>query len=297
MITGSLADNTVKSYSLAVQIFDDFRTRFDLSTNWPPTVDVMINFIAYLSSHGYQYSTAKTYLAGVSFYIEAHNWFDPTNSFVIKKMMKGYQRLKPTSDVRAPITLEMLKTFPLALRNVASSKYEALLFSTAFSVAFFGFLRVGEIVVTSKTGDSSKVISISDVKACSNTVEINLRYSKTDQLGKSVTLEFSQCESKQICPVTLLHKFLQQRPKVQGPLFCHYNGLPVTRFQFSAILSKVVQFSSPNAPVVRTHSFRIGASSVSYLQNISESDIREMGRWSDQSSVYKRYIRLDKIKA
>ena len=129
--------------------------------------------------------------------------------------MKGFQRLKPTSDVRAPITLEMLKTFPLALRNVASSKYEA----TAFSVAFFGFLHVGEIVVTSKTGDSSKVISISDVKACSNTVEINLRYSKTDQLGKSVTLEFSQCESKQICPVTLLHKFLQQCRKYKDRFF------------------------------------------------------------------------------
>ena len=80
LITGSLADDTVKSYSLAVQIFYYFRMRFNLSTTWPPTVDGMINFIAYLSSHGYQYLTAKTYLAGVSFYITAHNWFDPTTS-------------------------------------------------------------------------------------------------------------------------------------------------------------------------------------------------------------------------
>ena len=58
LIIASFADNTVKSYSLAVQIFDDFRKRFNLSTNWPPTVDVLINFIAYLSSHGYQFSTA-----------------------------------------------------------------------------------------------------------------------------------------------------------------------------------------------------------------------------------------------
>ena len=57
LITGFLADNTVKSYSLTVMKFYDFRTRFNLATNWPPALDVIILFIAYLSSVGYQCST------------------------------------------------------------------------------------------------------------------------------------------------------------------------------------------------------------------------------------------------
>ena len=62
-------------------------------------------------------------------------------------------------------------------------------FQQHFLYAFFPFfLRWGNSHYEQR-GDSLKVISISDVKVCSNTIEINLRYSKTDQLGKSVTLK------------------------------------------------------------------------------------------------------------
>ena len=158
LITGSLEDNTVKSYSLTVMKFYDFRTRFNLATNWPPAL-LSLSF----SSHNYrqsvisvqQCSTARFYIAGLSFYIKANTLFDPTQSFVIKKMMsKGFQRLKPTIDVRAPITLEILKSFPTAMLDIASSQYEALLFSIAFSVAFFGFLRIREMVAMSRRGDT-----------------------------------------------------------------------------------------------------------------------------------------------
>ena len=108
---------------------------------------------------------------------------------MVKKMLKGFQRINPTKDSRAPITLQMLQAFPMALKNVTSSAYEALLFSTAFSVAFFGFLRVGEMIATGKSGDNSRIIQISDV-VYDETVKITLRFCKTDQYGESVTLVF-----------------------------------------------------------------------------------------------------------
>ena len=116
-----------------------FVSQYNLSNSWPPMIDDLINFIAYLSTQGYKSSTARSYVAGISFYIRINNWPDPSESFVVRKMLKGFQRISPVKDTRAPVTLEMLLSFPLSLKNVTSSSYEALLFSTAFSVAFFGF--------------------------------------------------------------------------------------------------------------------------------------------------------------
>ena len=154
------------------------------------------------------------------------------------------------------------------------------------------------MVADSKTSDTSRIILISDVAILSGNISITLRFSKTDQLGKSVTLVFYPCEQKQICPVSLIKRYMQVRPKIQGPLFCHYSGEPLTRYQFATLLQKVIRFSGfDTLSTVKCHSFRIGAATLASSQNVSDALIKEMGRWSEQSSSYKRYIRLDKIKA
>lgn len=265
--------------------------------SWPPSLESLINFIAFLSSKSYKHSTASSYVSGISFFLKVNSWPDITEAFIVRKMLKGLRNKSPSKDTRLPITLEMLKKFPNALKNVTSSKYEALLFSTAFSIAFFGFLRVGEIAALSKSSNTSRIIQVSDVVFASDEVLITVHFSKTDQSGKSVTLQFTRCCSKQICPVTLIEKYMLQRPKVQGPLFCHLNGGPMTRYQFSAMLSKALKFLKLESPFIRSHSFRIGAATVASSQNIDDSEIKKMGRWSDLSLVYKRYIRLDKIQA
>ena len=216
---------------------------------------------------------------------------------MVNKMLKGFQMVNPTKDSRVPITLQMLQAFPMAFKNVTSSAYDAPLFSTAFSVAFFGFLRIGEIIAAGKSGDNSRIIQISDVVAYDENVKITLRFSKTDQYGESATLVFYPSQQKHICPVSLIKTFLQVRPEAQGPLFCHFGGQPITHYQSSSILNKVVKFTgSKLSSRIKSHSFRIGAATLASSQNISDSDIKQMGRWSEQSASYSRYIRLDKIK-
>ena len=189
----------------------------------------------------------------------------------------------------------MLKDFPYALKHVILSNYEALLFSTVFSAACFGFMRVGELVVHSKDSVTSRVVQLSDVILRGSEVMLNIRFSKTDQNGRSVSLIFTSCQDQQICPVALLYRYIQQRPCIDGPLFCHFNGQPLTRFLFSSVLAKVIKFLGIKQ-VVRPHSLRIGATTLACQQNISDEDIQAMGRWSANSSVFKRYIRLDKLK-
>lgn len=290
LLSASLSANTVKSYNIAIAKYSDFCKEHAIPLDWP-TLPLVINFIAWLSISGYKHATVSSYISGLAFYLKLNGKFDVTSAFIVRKMLKGLQKDHHSKDVRAPVTIDMLKVFPVALQSVASSDYEALLFSTAFVVMFFGFLRVGEIAIEKTGGDASKVIQVSDVCFKEREVHVILRYSKTDQHGRAVTLVFTPSLSKGICPVALLSQYIRKRPSIKGPLFCHFSGAPLTRFQVSAVLARCLRFLGVTN-CIRSHSFRIGACTLAISQNIPESDVRQMGRWSAESTAFKRYIRL-----
>ena len=79
-----------------------------------------------------------------------------------KKMLKGFQRIDKKTDSRKPITLDVLKQLVQVLPAVCTSRFETQLFKAAFCLAFFGFLRIGEVAFTSSVSDNH-VIKISDI--------------------------------------------------------------------------------------------------------------------------------------
>jgi hypothetical protein len=86
------------------------------------------------------------------------------------------------------------------------------LFAAAFSIAYHGFLRVGEIVFT-KLGKEHKILGVNDVKirtlSNSRVIDVHIAFSKTDQEGKG-TLICIQGNNTAACPVLLLQRFLLQ---------------------------------------------------------------------------------------
>lgn len=70
-------------------------------------------------------------------------------------------------------------------------------------------------------------------------VKVTIRQSKTDQLGHSSTLFLSETRG-QACPVMAVVDYLQVRAQGlgQGQFLVHFDGKPLTRYQFSAILAK-----------------------------------------------------------
>jgi hypothetical protein len=109
-----------------------------LEQKWPVPLSDLINFIGFLSKNEYSPSTVKSYISGLSFRMTISGLLDTTNSFIIKKMLLGMQRLHKRVDSRRPITIDLLD----ALQYTCSSVYETALFSSSFSLAFFAFLRV-----------------------------------------------------------------------------------------------------------------------------------------------------------
>ena len=79
---------------------------------------------------------------GISFYIKLNGWSDPSEAFVVKKMLKGFQRINPTKDSRAPITLQMLQAFPMALKMLRLPLMKHFSFQQPFRLPFLVFFEL-----------------------------------------------------------------------------------------------------------------------------------------------------------
>lgn len=230
-------------------------------------------------------------MAAIGFRCKFIQVYDYSQSFIVRKMLEGMKRTQNTKDVRLPITLELLTSIIAKLPSICFSSYEALLFATAFSVAFHGFLRIGEIVFT-KMSQTHQIIGVKDARVIQEknhqSIEVRLRHSKNDQSGKGTYIYISETGTS-VCPVLLFRKYMSERPKVDGPLFCHYNKRHVSRYQFSSILNKSLKVIGIKSDGYKSHSFRIGAATAAALNGVSNEDIMKRGRW--RSSVFKNYIR------
>ena len=73
-------------------------------------------------------------------------------------------------------------------------------------------------------------------------VKTRIRFSKTDQYGKSFQICIEKGDNATICPVLSLIVFLRIRSQFNGPLFCHLNKMSVTSIQFVSTLHSALRY-------------------------------------------------------
>ena len=127
-------------------------------------------FISWLSLHHYSPSTINTYVAGVGCFCKLRGWADPTDNFIVAKLLEGCRRDGARQDGRLPISLSLLCRLLEALPMVCASQFESTMFRAAMLLAFFGFLRVGEFTANSTnhivTICNESMLQYSDVCFC-----------------------------------------------------------------------------------------------------------------------------------
>lgn len=223
---------------------------------------------------------------------------DHTKSFLVLKMLEGVSRQGKKKDLRARITLEIVIKLLSVLPHVCTSAYEASLFKAAFSLAFFGFLRVEEFTSKSKFRQDTRPFHLNDIKIFSvgktSYVQVTITESKTDQKGLTSTLTIAKHNSI-VCPIVNRSNYLHVRPSVKtnGQLFIHFDGTPLTRYQVSSILKKCLDFCNIKNDYFRSHSFRIGGASEAASKGVPDETIKTWGRW--RSGAYASYIRTSAI--
>lgn len=289
MLEAAFAPQTLKAYDGGIRKFEEFAILHSITIQWPPELESVTSFIAYLSMKKYSPATTRLYVAGIGYKCKSLGVHDITQHFLVKKMLLGMDRLYKKADSRLPITPILLEKIFRTLGAVCVSFYEACMYRAAFALAYFGFLRVGEVVADSSSSQLHS-LRFEDVLAISKSVlNIRIRHSKADQEGDGYVLELPSVPSE-ICPVRNLQIYLRMRSSKSGLLFCHFGGLPLTRYQFCAVLQKTLKIHGLDRDKYTSHSFRIGAASTASARGVDEESIRKMGRWS--STAYKGYIRI-----
>ena len=291
LLRASISENTSLTYNTSIRSYDNFRAKYKIPCSWPTTAQHVIMFISFCFEEGLLPSTIATYIAGINYFHKLRNWEDFGQNFLIKKVLEGCRRLRNHGkDQRAPITFNMLINICQALRLVCCNGYEAKLFQSAFTLAFFGLFRISELLGKSqdsrlKALQRDDIIFLNDSKV----IQVTLRVYKTNQLGVPTLLKLPCENNNLVCPVCTMLNYLQLRPNVKGPLFIHLNGSLVTRYQFAAILAKCIQVCNGSSRNYKSHSFRIGRATQLVASGVSGADVMKLGRW--RSDAYLKYIR------
>lgn len=110
-----------------------------------------MSFIAHLFESGLAPSTIQIHVAALSFWHDLHQWHNPTRHPLVQKLLMGARNSRRSLFLRSPITIPMLRQLLLSLTHDSFSFYTSTLLSAVFTLAFYGFLRVGEFTSSPHT--------------------------------------------------------------------------------------------------------------------------------------------------
>ena len=215
-----------------------------------------------------------------------------SQAFFIIQMLKGYCKLGARLDSRLPITLPILHKIIVAASRFSCSKYQICQFQAMCSIAFYAFLRVGEMTSTNRQGPRPLQIHqvVKLVNNSNSIVSLKLTFQDFKHSYNQPPFSIVITRAPTFCLVQLMLDYLTLRGYKPGPLFMTSHGHPVSRTAFTDQLSLALKFCELNPERYKGHSFRIGAASHAADRGLSDTQIRVLGRW--RSHAFHRYIRI-----
>ena len=288
-----VAPSTRRTYQAGITRFLEFCCTFSLSP-LPASPLTLRYFCAHISP-AVCHSTVKLYLSAIRLYHIEHEHPDPTKDTLLQYVVKGIKRSQsaPTRP-RLPITLSTLKALKLALHNSTHhSLHDKRMLWAAFTTAFYGFLRAGELCArTPSHFDPDSTLLHSDCTLTPVCVHLQLKVSKTDPFRQGHTVIIGATGTS-TCPSRALQNYLallQLTPSTPAsPLFSFEDRSYLTRPRLTTALRSLLLTAGLNPDHYASHSFRIGAATSAAAAGLPDWQIQAMGRWS--SDCYMRYIR------
>ena len=289
--TSGLAASTQRTYASGEPAYLKFCQEHSL-TPLPATPSIVAYFVSHLSL-SYSAASIDTYLAAVhAYHIRLGHPFLPDPAPQLELVLRGVKRLNGlhARPQRLPITGPVMRQIKQALASLPLSHFDQHLFWAAFTRAYFGFLRVGELVPDSGS-QASVSLSHSDVQIRTTEVTLRIQSSKTDPFRRGVSVRLAATGTS-LCPVRAVSDYQAYRPasSPKSAFLLQASRIPLTRSQFVDTLRKCLNVAGvPFAQQYSAHSFRIGAATTAAMKGVPEWLIQACGRWS--SDCFRLYTR------
>ena len=242
------------------------------------------------SSH-YAASTILSAVSAITFSHKIVGLPDPADSFYIKKLLIGVQKQAGSVDSRRPIDLPMLARLVAATQIVIPDVFLQCCISAMYMLAFYGFLRIGEITKR-PGGHVEDLIQLQDLKFPSGqgklSMQLSIRHYKHQHGNRPFLLEITA--KSRHCPILVMKRYLRVRGSTPGPLFIFADHTPISASYFARQLATCLSHCGYNTTMYTGHSFRIGAATTAAERGCTDIQIQTMGRW--KSNAFRRYIRI-----
>ena len=291
----AFAPSTRATYKAGIKRFKLFCSQHKVCP-LPADKETVAYFAAYLS-RSVTPTTMK--LSAISAWHNRKGFRSPTSQNpILKLVIKGAKRIhannKSNEARRQPITLDVLQTLIRLLQSshCCLNQHDQRMLQAAFTVAFYGLLRISEFTVPSiRVFDPRRLITMADITWGSQHYTLILKYCKTDQLGRGHQLHIPKAKGI-TCPFKAMYRYCS-RKRVHAvkcaPLFTFKSGEPLTRNKLLTHLRRLLSQAGYSAGAFYTHSFRIGAATTAAEAGLPRSQIKLLGRW--RSSAYLCYTR------
>ncbi|XP_033369801.1 uncharacterized protein LOC107202702 [Parus major] len=265
-----------QAYLEGLRKFLVFREIMGMPAAWPIPVEQIRGFLAVESN----FSASKTliYMAALSYLSKLTCSSDPLQDPITCCMVTGLKRrVGIPRDIYLPVTIEILRSLLGALESVCITHYECLLFRALFTVAFFGALRIGEMVAKHRNVLQPELLYLSDIQLMARKVLLFLPYSPVDQERHVISLALSG--EPWVCPVLALRSYLTARSQQEGPLFVHSDLRSVTKREFLAVLRCALSLLGLCPEQFGVHSFWMGTAVTAARCGYPGEDVTRLARW------------------
>ena len=295
-----IADSTHRTYQSSLRRFFNFCEQYSILTPFPVSETILCYYASYLTSQSLSPQTIKTYLAGIRHMQITLGLPEPREYSSLPRLRLVQAGIKRVHSQKAPLAIKLrLPITPAILRQIHSlwsariKDADILMLWAAVTLCFFGFFRSGEITVpTEKAYKPVMHLSWGDIAVDKaeepKTLQVRLKRSKTDQLGRGAKILVGRTGCT-LCPVAAVLGYIAARGNVEGPFFRFKNGNPLTKPLFTKHVRTALQELGLPFQDFAGHSFRIGAATAAARAGIEDSTIKTLGRWS--SSAFLAYIR------
>ena len=302
LMQAAFSQSTWRKHEAALNCFKLFETSLLLSSPWPLSHTVLCSFTVWVCTEKkLKSSTISSYLSSLKTIHSLRNLdCSAFDNFTLKSLIRGKENQEIYStegnSSRRVMTLPLLKLLghEIAISNWGENSKQTVW--AAFTLAFFGSFRMGEILPQQEKNFSPKdTLLWGDLNFLDkNHILIHIKSPKS-RLPQGEFVDIFSFTGHGVCPVAALVALKDSQHSIipTSPVFCFQNFTNLTKTTVNSILPQLLlPHLGSESNNFSGHSFRAGIPAIlaCHPEEANSSDIMGWGRW--KSEAYQCYTRL-----
>ena len=285
-LKSSKANNTIRAYKSDFKDFALFCAQNGLKS-LPSEPKIISLYITHLSTKEAKMSTLKRRLVsiGVIHKLQGH-YLDTKHPSIIENIMGIKRRKGSFQKGKKPLLINDLKLLINVIDNNNNEEIMKIRDRSIILIGFSGGFRRNEIVS----------LDYDDLDFVSEGLKINLKRSKTDQIGEGSVKGLPYFDNTQYCPVLSVKKWIEISNIEKGPLFRRFSkGSKLTDNRLTdqtvaLLIKKYLKLAGIESKNYSGHSLRSGFATSAAESGAEERSIMAMTGHKSTEMV-RRYIK------